>query len=303
MRPAVLRHPASILATCRGVVVAALVVSGCAVVSQRATDEAAPKTVLGGTLRTAPRTLPIELLFVRHDEADTALADELWHYVDEQSLDPSLRRTLNANGLRAGVVTGQLPAHLAARFEAAPLADEPALPADLPLTRRFLRLLPDRRSEVVAAAAVDQLVLLEERDGGVTGSTFHDASGVFGLRVRPAADGRVVVELTPEIRHGPVERTWTGEEGMLRLEAGQRRHTRDDLRLSVDLPLEGMLVVAGGGAGGGTLGDTLLRDATSTPPARRVLAIRPTGRVVDPAFAPEEESAAVSRRDEGITVR
>lgn len=303
MSHAVFRHPASTLAAHHALVVIALACGGCVVMSSQEADEAAPKTVIGATLRAAPRTLPIELIFVRHDDADPMLSDELWRYVDEQSLDPALRRTLNANGLRAGVVSGQLPAHLAARFAAAPLADEPALPADLPVTRRFLRLLPDRRSEVVAGAAVDQLVLLEERDGGVAGATFHDAGGVFSLRVRPAADGRVVVELTPEIRHGPVERTWTGEDGMLRLEAGQRRHARDDLRVAVDLPLEGMLVMACGGSGGATLGDALLRDAASTPPSRRLLAVRPTNRVVDPAFAAEEESEAVARRDDGITVR
>ena len=59
--------------------------------------------------RTAAKTLPVELVFVRLDTQDSEMRDALWKLVDEQALDDALRRRLAANGLRAGIVTSQLP--------------------------------------------------------------------------------------------------------------------------------------------------------------------------------------------------
>ena len=246
----------------------------------------------GGTgdtaARTAARTIPVEVVFVRHEEHDPELDGELWDEVDEQAVDDALRRRLAANGLRAGIVTGGLPPHLAARIlpervDHEATADQ--LATDAPLAKRLLRLLPGRRSEILVAAGIPELVLLEERDGQVRGGTFHDASGLLELKLRPAADGRVRVELVPEIRHGPLERSWVGEEGMFRMEAGQRRHRRDDLAVGLDLREGDLLVVGCAGTRAATLGDALLRDPGGDRSTRRLVVIRPLGRAVDPLFA------------------
>lgn len=248
-----------------------------------------PDATAGDTsaTRPAPRTIPVEVVFVRYADADADLGVELWHEVDEQAIDDGLRRRLAANGLRAGVVTGDLPRHLAERMlpdRATPTTSADAVAADAPLTHRLLRLLPGRRSEILVSTGVDELVLLEERDGQVRGGTFRDASGVLELKVRPAADGRVRVELVPEIRHGPLERSWVGEEGMFRMEAGQRRHRRGDLALGVDLREGDLLVVAGAGAAA-TLGEALLRDHGGDRSTRRLVLVRPLGGAVDPIFS------------------
>lgn len=235
----------------------------------------------------APRTIPVELIFARFEEHDDACRDELWDEVDEQVFDDALRRRLAANGLRVGIVTGDLPPHLAERIlpdRAAPAPASDAVAAESPLTHRLLRLLPGRRSEVIAATGIADLVLLETRDGQVRGGTFHDATGLFELKVRPAADGRVRVELVPEIKHGPLERSWVGEDGMFRMEAGQRRHRRDELALAVELREGSLLVVGCAGEKGATLGDALLRDHGGSSSTMRLLAIRPLGQAIDPMF-------------------
>lgn len=238
------------------------------------------------TSRPAPRTIPVEVVFVRYADTDADFDADLWHEVDELAIDDGLRRRLAANGLRAGIVTGSLPPRLAARLlpdRAAPAAAD-AVAADAPLTHRLLRLLPGRRSEILVSSGIDELVLLEERDGQVRGGTFRDAAGILELKVRPAADGRVRVEVVPEIRHGPLERAWVGADGMFRMEAGQRRHRRDDLALGLDLREGDLLVVAGGGSAA-TLGDALLRDHGGDRATSRLLVVRPLGRAVDPMFA------------------
>lgn len=252
----------------------------------------------GGAARPAPRTIPVEVVFVRHEEHDPVLGIELWNVIDEQALDDALRRRLAANGLRAGIVTGGLPPHLAERMlpdhiDEATASD--AVATDAPLAKRLLRLLPGRRSEILLAAGIRELVLLEERAGQVRGGTFHDASGLVELKVRPAADGRVRVELVPEIRHGPLERSWVGEEGMFRMEAGQRRHRRDDLAFGLDLRDGDLLVLGCAGEKAATLGDALLRDQGGDRSTKRLVVIRPLGRAVDPLFAAGAEAAADER--------
>lgn len=250
--------------------------------------------------RPADRTIPIEVVFVRHDAHDAGFGAELWNMIDEQAVEDGLRRRLAANGLRAGIVAGDLPPHLGERIlpdRAAQPAGPDAVAADAPLTHRLLRLLPGRRSEILVSAGIPELVLLEDCDGQVRGGTFHDASGLFELKVRTAADGRVRVEVVPEVRHGPLERSWVGEEGMFRMEAGQRRHRRDDLALDVELREGHLLVLGSGGDTTATLGDALLRDHGGDRSTRRLLVIRPLGRGVDPLFA---DAAAATGDDQDV---
>lgn len=235
-------------------------------------------------------TIPVEITFVHHDDADTPLGAELWTFLDEQSFDPDLRRQLAANGLRCGIVTGDLPAHLDARLvsTAPPAEEDPPQPGG---TRRTLRLLPGRRADIIVAAARPELVLLEETGDGVSGRTFRDAGGFIVVRAWPASDGRVRIEAVPEVRHGPLRRSWVGEEGAFRVEASQARHRFDHLTIVSTLPAGGRLVIACDGDPATTVGDALLRGGTvGRSTGRRLLVIRPLAGGADPAFGGEEAS-------------
>ena len=140
----------------------------------------------------------------------------------------------------------------------------------------------------LAAAGAAELVLLEERDDGVHGGTYRDATALVALQAWPAADGRVRLEAHPEIRHGPVRRSWVGEEGMFRLETGQTRHRCDHLRISTTLPAQGMLIVACSSPAGSSVGDALFRDRAGDAAGRRLLVIRPLAPGTDPLFAAED---------------
>jgi len=256
---------------------------GCRFVGGRATP---PEVTAGQAPPPASRTLELEVLFVRCDEHDTPLRTELWTFVDEQSLPSDLRGRLAANGLRAGIVDGDLPPHLAARFTSAagdPDAETAPLATDAAVTRRLLRLLPGRRTEVVAATAVPALVLIEEGEDGVRGATYHDATPQVAIEARPAADGCVHLEAVPEVKHGPVVRSWVGEEGLFRLEAGQRRHRLEHLEIAATLRPRSLLIVGCAGDPTSTIGDALLRDRVGG--SLRLLVLRPLEAAVDPLFA------------------
>jgi hypothetical protein len=246
----------------------------------------------------APRTIPIDMVFVRHQEQDPQLTDELWQLADEQILPDDVRRRLNANGLRAGIVAASLPPALAARFTAAGSGSpgesrlDSALIEAPAVVQRTLRLLPGRDNEIVAAAGVAEMILLERNDDGVEGDTYRDASAIFALRAWPAADGRVRMQVSPLIKHGPHERSWVGDEGAFRLETGQRRRTLDALRFEVEASSESLLLIGCSGTPSASAGDTFLRGHGGV----RLLALRPLARTADPLFSTDEVQAVVPRR-------
>ena len=288
-----------------------LAAPGCRLLdSDRDAPSSDASTPLGQTdrPRAAARTLLLELLFVRCPANDAELHDELWRYVDEQFLDPGTRGRLAANGLRVGIVTGQLPAAIAARFSGTTAADDATnscpLSTEALVSRRHVRLLPGRRSEIVTASSQPELLLLEQSPDGVSGGTYRDASPLLAIVAKPAADGRVTIEAVPEIRHGPVEKSWVGEDGMFRLESGQKRHRMEHLGFTATLPADAMLLVGHAGDETATVGDRLLRDHDrSDGNGLRLMAIRPLAATLDPLFTADVAAGESTADDPPLVVR
>lgn len=271
-------------------------------------SDASPTLGQSDRPRAAARTLLIELLFVRCPANDTELHAELWRYVDEQFLDAGTRGRLAANGLRVGIVTGQLPAEIATRLSGTTAADDATgscpLSTESIVSRRQLRLLPGRRSEIVTASSRPELLLLEQSPDGVSGGTYRDASPLLAIVARPAADGRVTIEAVPEIRHGPVEKSWVGEDGMFRLESGQKRHRLEHLGFTATLPADAMLLVGHAGDETATVGDRLLRDHDRTDGnGLRLMAIRPLAATLDPLFASDVAAGPATADEPPLVVR
>lgn len=277
------------------IVACAIATAGCRLVGSGmlATDAmTADQAAAPARSKPAPRTIHLEVLFVRCAEDDVQFRDGLWNHVDEQALGDPVRRALNANGMRVGIMTGDLPAEVADRLAEASAGEAVGDVAgvDPALARRLMQVLPGRRSELVTATRLENLVILEQADGAVRGGTYHEATPQFAIEARPAADGRIRLEAVPEIKHGPVEKSWVGEDGMFRLETGQRRHRMEHLGVDVTLPPGGMLLIGCAGDPSTTVGDGLLRDhgGGGDRSTMRLLVIRPLARSVDPVFASAE---------------
>ena len=244
----------------------------------------------GAAKRPVAQTLPLEVFFLRCEQAHAG-HDELWDRVDEQVIDESVRRRLAANGLRAGILLGQLPEPILAALEP-PVSAGPGGPqppantadANPPVVRRVLRLLPGRESELVALKPIPNLVVLEQEEDGLRGGNYTDAVPHFTLKAWPAADGRVRVDLVPVIRHGPMERSFVGEDGVFRVETSQRKRVLDPLRCEVTVPADGLLIVGPAGDPGASVGDALFRPRTQGRAETRLLALRPLAPGVDPMF-------------------
>jgi hypothetical protein len=255
--------------------------------------ERMPKTAgaAGGVaIRPVAQTLPLEVFFLRCEE-NHAGHEELWARVDEQLVDETVRRRLAANGLRAGILLGQLPEPILAALEPPVSAGDGGPPppvnaadANPPVVRRVLRLLPGRESELVALKSIPDLVVLEQEEDGLRGANYADAVPHFTLKAWPAADGRVRVDLVPVIRHGPMERSFVGEDGAFKIETSQRKRVLDRLRCEVTVPADGLLIVGPAGEQGASVGDALFRPRSPGRAETRLLALRPLAPGVDPMF-------------------
>jgi hypothetical protein len=282
-----------------------LVTAGCQLGQLWPSGEAALETI-GGLASEATvtepasaiATVPIEVLFLRYAETDPVIGEELWTLADEQFLDLDLRRRLLANGLRVGLLTGDIPGHIAARFQGAgpQTTDFPA--AEEGIVRRVIQAPTDGASELLAGGSIRELVLLEHDARSTAerfqGRTYHDAKAIFSLEVGPASDGRILLEATPMLRHGPVERNWIATDGAFRLEAGQRRAVMDRLRWSVPLSTRDLLVIGVAGESASNLGDACFRDMSGRHDGLKILAIRPLHTATDPMFHGSETAATVA---------
>jgi hypothetical protein len=161
-----------------------------------------------------------------------------------------------------------------------------------------IQTLPGRTNEIVSTPRIEELILLEHDSRStvdtLSGQTYRDASAIFDVRATPSADGGIQIELIPLIRHGPIERNWTGDDGAFRLEAGQRKTVMNKLELTLHLPADGTLVLSSVGPPSSGLGDAFFRDPQGRHEGRRLLAIRSMTRTVDPMFS---EGSVIHSRD------
>jgi hypothetical protein len=130
---------------------------------------------------------------------DKAVNEAVWSSADEQAVPSDMRRALESNGLRMGILTGGLPAEVEAAINAPPPNRvDPAefnQPEGTPALINLAQSLPT-------------LTLLLNRDGRALGKDYQDASGYF--RVTPTHDGPagVTLRFVPEIHHGPIQRRY-----------------------------------------------------------------------------------------------
>jgi len=152
-------------------------------------------------------------------------------------------------------------------------------------------VLDDLTREQRANLEKGDLVVLEQEEDGLRGGNYTDAVPHFTLKAWPAADGRVRIDLVPVIRHGPMERSFVGEDGAFRVETSQRKRVLDPLRCEVTVPADGLLIVGPAGDPGASVGDALFRPRSQGRTETRLLALRPLAPGVDPMFASKPAAA------------
>ena len=106
------------------------------------------------------------------------------------------------------------------------------------------------------------------------GRTYYKAEGRFALEASPVGDGRVRVELVPELHHGQQQPKWTGSDGVLRLDASRPKQVFDELKLQAILAPGEMIVVTTAVERPGSMGHYFFTEPTGESAAQKLLIIR-----------------------------
>jgi hypothetical protein len=220
--------------------------------------------------RMSPDSCVLDIFIVRAPIGDSKVNDDLWRELDEQYFSADLRTRLMRNGFRVGLADGQIPVALSDLLE---LADKPAPTNEVPgtnvadldikprVTRQHLQARAGRPCEVVTSDTYDQLHVLVCESDRLGGETFSQAQGVFTLRTFPLPDGRVRVDMTPEVQHDQARQHWVAEQGMMRLDSGRPKRVFEELAVSATLSPGGTLVMTSLPNRSGSLGHHFFSDS------------------------------------------
>lgn len=244
----------------------------------------------------SPDSVVLEVAIVRLPVEQGEVSTAFWSNVDEQLIPTEVRQRLERNGLRCGVLTGQLPEELqrltAGTDSVARLAenDSPQASGEL-FGQQRLQNRTGSRSKIVTSEIRDQRIVLTPEQGRLTGQTFFHAQCLFSVKTFPQGDGQVRLELVPEIEHGQPKQRWVGQthEGTFRLDTSAERAIFDHLRFEPKLaPGQSLIVSCTPHVKG--LGRQFFADASASGGEQRLLLIRLAQTQVDDLFAPENIS-------------
>ena len=251
-----------------------------------------------GRVQMSPDSVVLEIFFVRFPFGDPGVNRQLWQEVDEQHFPAELRRRLSRNGFRVGLLSGQLPLSLSKLLE---LEDKPVPTGDAEQTklddlespprclRRRLQIRTGRRSEIVTSGVYDQLPVLICEPGQLWGQTYSQAQALLAVKALPERDGRVRLELVPELHHDQARQRWVGSQGTLRLEAGRPRRVFDEMGISATLVPGSMLILSSLPERRGSLGHHFFTEQGGQL-EQKLLVVRLAQTKHDDLFAPLELS-------------
>lgn len=253
---------------------AAVSIAGCTPVKPQGRSPLTPAQM-------SPETVVLEMFFVRCGVNDPRANTKVWEQVDEQVIAGEARRVLARNGFRAGVIAGPLPTELSQLMElkGEPVRDpDKANAVDLQteprVLKRHLQLRAGQPSQILASPVYDEWPVLIPEGDQVSGHTYRQAQGLFELKASQQRDGRVRLELLPQLSYGEVRQHWVGNQGMLRLEASRPKRAFSDMRMEVTLTAGHLLMLAALPQRPGSLGNYFFSDNSSGQPEQKLLLIR-----------------------------
>jgi len=247
--------------------------------------------------RMSPQSVVVEVLRVRFPEADENGVEEVWTEVDEQHFPAELRRQLASNGFRVGFVGGRLPMKLSQLMQ---LSDAPpsennsnvisveAMEEEPCVQRKHMTLRGGRRGEICASEVYEQLPVLINDSGELGGRIFNQAQGMMAVKAFPEDDGRVRLEIVPELHHGQPQQRWVGSQGVMRLDSSRPRRVFDRMSLSANLAPGEMILLGSLPNRPGSLGHNFFtRDNGSRE--RQLIVVRLAQTQHQSMFSPESD--------------
>ncbi|HEY2840472.1 MAG TPA: hypothetical protein VGJ26_15050 [Pirellulales bacterium] len=275
-------------------------------------------------LAMAPECVQIEKYSVRYAYADPGLNDQMWSEIDEQFLPVEVRARLAANGFRVGVLGANFPpalmqvlrdnpaqASLESGEESGPAIDPLAAKPvnflnEAKVRRGLLQTRAGHTSRILSLgekARISQLAVLVHGDSGrVTGRAYEKVLGLFSLVSQPERDGRVRIELEPELEYGEPQQRYTAGDGMFRFEYRPETRVFNELKIIAELLPGQTLVIAGRADMPGSLGNHFFTErAAGQPTEQKLLLLRLMHSPGDDSYLSSEPRPA--RTNENTTAQ
>lgn len=253
-------------------------------------------------LSAAPDTVSLEIFSAPVRQGEEALA-QLWKLVDEQSLPPDLRRRLADNGFRAGIIGPSIPTELA---EVLNLTDRPveedqkysvSLNPDGNVNLRVVQAKAGKRTELALPNMREELSLLESVNGEVCGKTYRQAECRLALRSYPENDGRVRLEIVPELHYGVFQNRMRGSDGMIMFTQERPKRVFADLAVEPQLAPGQMFLMASRPDRSASPGYLFFTDTRGDKPVPMLWVVRAARAAPDAAFydgPPQDDLASIT---------
>lgn len=286
-----------------------LVAVGCAPMTERHTSRLTRAAM-------SPSSVVLEIYSARFPFNDPKYNAQLWEQVDEQPFAADLRRNMVEYGLRAGILQGQIPVELEELLTGASEGQPPGanpnqtqqsktpsqsleevvvdFEQESPVRRRTLQLRAGKRGEILTSGIYPSLPLLENQAGQLRGKPYPHGQGLLSVKSFPLPDGRVRLELLPELHYGEPKINYVGSQGIIRLETGRAKKVFEQLSLSATLTSGELLLISSLPHRPGSLGHYFFTEQTAGALEQKLLILRLAQTQHDDQFGPE----VVSSEDE-----
>ena len=243
-----------------------------------------------------PDSVVLDMFFVRFPFGDSLPNKALWQELDEQHFATDVRRELDRNGFRVGLVGGHVPVVLSQLMELtddAPTADQTGETCleDIGSTPRVIRrhkqIRAGKRCEIVTSGVYDEVPVVFNESTGLCGKSYDQAQGMLSVKAFPMPDGRVRLELVPELHYGNAQQRYVGDQGVLHLEAGRPRRVFDKMTVAATLSAGQMLVLSSLDCRPGSLGHYFFTQETAGQLEQKLLVVRLSQTQHDELFDPK----------------
>jgi hypothetical protein len=242
--------------------------------------------------------MQLEVISVRFPLGDPDFNAELWNKVDEQQLPLAVRRELAENGLRAGVLYGELPPVIAQKLSAAETRPASITEASArfersaPATRQTMQLHSGWRGEILASGVYAELPLMMLDNGRLAGRTYPQAQGIIDAQVQALGDHRIKLHLTPQLQYGEARQQWVTEDGVIRPQTAKPKQAFERLTFDATLAQDQMLLVTSLPDRPGTLGNYFFTEQKDGQSQQKLVVIRLAESRYSDLFVPPSKGDA-----------
>lgn len=247
----------------------------------------------------SPDSVVIEATLIRFPKDRWEQLAAIWNVIDESIIGLDTRRRLDENGLRGGLLVGEMPYVVRHRLEELAGAEnrdpleQAGLAADVKSDTRRLQCRAGRRKDLpIRTELSEPLTVIYKQAGSIRGNVFDRPSAMFDVRAMPHGDGRATLTLTPEIQHGEHRKSFAYSPSGVRPEVRRESQAWPELAIEANLLTGQALMVTLTDPPKG-IGQAFFTTRTAEQSQERVLlVIRLMSNQLNDLFAPEQVEAA-----------